>query len=223
MRDLVVLYASQTGTACEVAHQIGRLGRNRLLETKVLALDSYPIEQLPECPLAIFVAATTGDGEIPDNMTRFWKFLLRKSLPSDSLEDLKYSIFGLGDSTYPKFNAVARRLDARLQQLGATALSPKGLGDDQHEFGYSAALDPFLRDLWSKVLELYPLPENFVLDDSPKLDPPKYRLTWSSLPESTPKYDPGFYVPPHKAHEPERGPIEATLVQNERMTALDWQ
>ena len=70
------------------------------------------------------VVSTTGDGEEPDNMRQSWRFLLRKSLPRDSLHHLKFAMFGLGDSTYPKFNAVARRLQVSigLRWLGSSLL-----------------------------------------------------------------------------------------------------
>ena len=37
-------------------------------------------------------------GEVPTNMKTFWKFLLRKSLPADSLNTIEAAVFGLGDS-----------------------------------------------------------------------------------------------------------------------------
>ena len=37
-------------------------------------------------------------GEVPNNMKTFWKFLLRKSLPVDSLKGILVAVFGLGDS-----------------------------------------------------------------------------------------------------------------------------
>ena len=45
-------------------------------------------------------SCTTADvqGELPDNMKQFWRFLLRKSLPASSLAGLTYAVFGLGDS-----------------------------------------------------------------------------------------------------------------------------
>ena len=55
-------------------------------------------------------------------------FLLRKSLLASSLSNLKYSIFGLGDSSYAKFNAAARRLNTRLNQLGGIEICCIGLG-----------------------------------------------------------------------------------------------
>lgn len=39
-------------------------------------------------------------GDVPDNMKKFWKFLLRRDLPSNSLESLQFGVLGLGDSGY---------------------------------------------------------------------------------------------------------------------------
>lgn len=104
-------------------------------------MDDYDKSNLPEERLVVFVASTTGQGDVPDNMKAFWRLLLRKDLPSDSLSRLRCAVFGLGDSGYPLFNAVARRLHQRLTQLGAAAVVDRGLGDDQHDQGYGAPTD----------------------------------------------------------------------------------
>ena len=90
-------------------------------------------------------------------MQSFWKFLLRKSLPSDSLVKLNFGVIGLGDSSYQKFNFVAKRLHKRLIQLGANPVISVGLCDDQHDLGIGAVLFPWLSDFWKKLLELKPL------------------------------------------------------------------
>lgn len=97
-------------------------------------------------------------GEESRAMKTFWKCLLRKKLPSTLLAHLKYAVFDLGDSSYIKFNFVAKRLFKRLQQLGAHPITALGLGDDQHELGYEAAADPWLEDLCRKMLVFCPLP-----------------------------------------------------------------
>ena len=61
-------------------------------------------------------------------MKNFWKFLLIKELPLDSLAGIKFSVFGLGDSGYQKYNAAARKLYQRFLQLGATEFHERGLG-----------------------------------------------------------------------------------------------
>jgi len=79
-------------------------------------------------PLVIFFVSTTGDGEMPDNGKGMWRFLLRADLPKTSLAGTTVAVFGLGDSSYTKFNAAARKLHTRLAGLGARQLCERGLG-----------------------------------------------------------------------------------------------
>jgi len=69
-------------------------------------MDTYDVHSLPceKSAGVIFVVSTTGQGEFPDNARHFWRFMLRKSLASDSLTRLRFAVFGLGDSGYPKYN-----------------------------------------------------------------------------------------------------------------------
>lgn len=60
---------------------------------------------------------------------------------------------------YQNYNTVAKKLDRRLEALGASAICDRGLGDDQHPNGYEAGLDPWLRKLWSELTSSHPLPE----------------------------------------------------------------
>lgn len=54
----------------------------------------------------VFVISTTGQGDMPHNSLVFWKRLLRKKLPPGCLSTLKYTTFGLGDSTYVKYEYI---------------------------------------------------------------------------------------------------------------------
>ena len=165
-RRLAVLYGSQTGCAEAVAEAVARQGCRRAFSASAISLESYSKMDLPNESLVVFVVSTTGDGEVPDPMKPFWKFLLRKALPRDSLTGVRFAVFGLGDSTYVKFNAVARKLRARLLQLGATEVHKIGLGDDMTEpYGLESDVDRWLASLWSALLQLHPLPPGFVVDE----------------------------------------------------------
>ncbi|XP_059342343.1 NADPH-dependent diflavin oxidoreductase 1 isoform X3 [Ammospiza nelsoni] len=157
-KGLLVLFGSQTGTAQDTAERVGREAQRRHLRCRVQALDSCDLANLIHEPLVVFVCATTGQGDPPDNMKMFWRFLFRKSLPGSALCQLDYAVLGLGDSSYPKFNFIAKKLHKRLLQLGANPLLPVALGDDQHDLGPDAVIDPWLVALWEKILALYPLP-----------------------------------------------------------------
>lgn len=126
-KRIVILFGSQTGNAEELAESLWRQFKSRGFSGPVIPMDSYNICNLINEEFVIFVCSTTGDGEEPDNMKKFWKFLLRKSLPKDSLKNMKFGVLGLGDSSYSKFNFTAKKLYKRLLQLGATQLLDIGI------------------------------------------------------------------------------------------------
>lgn len=101
---------------------MARLTRSLVFPSQ--AWDSYEITRLPEERLAVVLVSTMGDGEEPDNMKASWRFLLRKALPVGSLSSLRFALLGLGDSSYPKFNAVARRLYVRAACIPGTRRPP---------------------------------------------------------------------------------------------------
>jgi sulfite reductase alpha subunit-like flavoprotein len=113
---------------------------------------------LPQTRRVVFVLSTTGDGEMPDPLKPLWRSLLRRELPPDTLSRLRFTLFGLGDSSYAKFNAAARKLHARLLQLGAVPFLERGLGDEQRELGIEGDLDAWAVRLWGTLEEACPLP-----------------------------------------------------------------
>eukprot|EP00887_Chlorella_sp_A99_P001486 scaffold8.g1486.t1 len=176
-QPLLILYASQTGNAQDVAERIGRLARPRHFAPRVLPADTFLpcVAELPAQPAIVFVASTTGQGEPPTNMHKLWRFLLRKSLPADSMSAVGVAIFGLGDSGTDTPRPARRRLEA----LGAQPLLPLGLGDDQHRSGYEAGLDAWLPQLWAALRRRFPLPPG--ISEPPHSDTsaelvPKYRV-----------------------------------------------
>lgn len=158
-RKLTILYGSQTGTAQDLAEDIWRESKCNFFKGTIKSMDSYDVQNLIKEKIVLFICSTTGQGDEPDNMKQFWKFLLRKNLPSDSLSGIRFGVLGLGDSSYTKFNFVAKRLNKRLQQLGGIPLVSIGLCDDQHDLGVSAVSIPWIKEIWEKLDNLYPLPE----------------------------------------------------------------
>ncbi|XP_068609056.1 NADPH-dependent diflavin oxidoreductase 1 [Brachionichthys hirsutus] len=171
---LSVLYGSQSGTAQDTAQRIGRQAQRRHLQVQVLPLDSYNVANLISEPLVVFVCSTTGQGDPPDNMKNFWRFIFKRSLPVNALSNVDCTILGLGDSSYPKFNFVAKKLHKRLLHLGASMLLPVGLADDQHDLGSDAVIDPWLAAFWEKVLTLYPSLVDVIPLSEDELLPPTY-------------------------------------------------
>lgn len=133
---LEILFGSQTGTAEDVSERFSCMARSIGIECRVRPLDS--ITSIDDFGTYIlFIVSTTGDGEEPENMRQFWRLIMRKSLSSapSILSHIHYGLIGLGDSTYPKFNFVGKKLSKRLEQLGAQAICEKVLADEQHPHG----------------------------------------------------------------------------------------
>ncbi|KAJ3563104.1 hypothetical protein NP233_g9156 [Leucocoprinus birnbaumii] len=208
-RRLLILYATETGNAQDVADRVARAARNLQFRGQVMSVDCYSLENLVMEELVVFVVSTTGSGVEPRSMTPLWNMLLSSRLPTDLFEDLSFAVFGLGDTSYEKFCWPAKLLSKRLRSLGATEICERGEGDEQHLLGLDGALEPWIDTLSDAILELYPLPESSPLPSTSKLSPP--RVTLKS----------------HKGAPPSPPPststsLSATIIKNERITAPDW-
>ncbi|XGW02394.1 hypothetical protein V3C99_014433 [Haemonchus contortus] len=180
MHSLLVLYGSETGTAEDVAESLWKEARLLNVPARLFGMDEYDVENLPNEHVVVFVVATTGQGEIPPNMRSAWLRMLRKSLPRDWLQRISFGVFGLGDSSYQKYNFASKKLFRRLIQLGGNSLLSLGLADDQHELGIDGALIPWKTEFWEK-LRSTGLFENMKTEiDHSTILPPKYQLLFES-------------------------------------------
>jgi len=134
---LAVYFGSQTGTAESLSKDLRRFSREQGFDATVAELDAVTPEALADIEHLLIVAATYGDGEPTDNASAFHAALMAEdaaTLPAT----LNFSVCGLGDSSYPHFNRVARELDERLEALGATRVAPLVTCDVDYDEDYAA-------------------------------------------------------------------------------------
>ena len=113
-----IVYGSQTGNAKRLAETIAQRIEASGQPARLIRADAYPLRELKNERQLLLVISTQGDGDPPDDARGFVEHLLGKRAPA--LPELKFGVLGLGDSSYPRFCEIGRRIDARLAELGAT-------------------------------------------------------------------------------------------------------
>jgi sulfite reductase (NADPH) flavoprotein alpha-component len=124
---LTIVYGSQTGNAKRLAESLASQAEAAGLAVRLLRADAYPTRELKNERHLVVVISTQGDGDPPDDARGFVEFIAGKRAPA--LPELKFAVLGLGDSSYPQFCEIGRRLDTRLAELGATRLLERGDAD----------------------------------------------------------------------------------------------
>ena len=104
-----IYVGSQHGNAEGIAHEIyGRLKEiNENLEISI-----YPLNKLLEHidpKKVIIITSTTGNADIPDNASKFWLKIKKRTLDKNYFENMSYLILGLGDTNYSVFCAAAKK------------------------------------------------------------------------------------------------------------------
>ncbi|KAF1917309.1 NADPH dependent diflavin oxidoreductase-like protein 1 [Ampelomyces quisqualis] len=184
-RRALVVYGSETGNAQDVAEEMGRLAVRLRFDTDVAELDAITLKQLLQCHVVLVAIATSGQGDLPPNSQKFWKSIRSTRLRPACLQQMRFASFGLGDSSYPKFNWAHRKLYNRLTQLGAQPICHRGESDDQQPEGIDGSFVPWSITLRQHLLERYPLPEGIDPIPDHVLLEPNWILDFVDQPDAT--------------------------------------
>lgn len=142
---LLVLFGSQTGTAEGLAKKFAKEAAPRGFAPQVHPLNDFETANFAAARKAVIISSTWGEGDPPDNATKFWDWL--KADGVQRLEHLEFAVLGLGDKNYSDFCGASKKFDARLEALGAKRLLPRGECDTDYE----TAAKKWMDGVWEKL------------------------------------------------------------------------
>lgn len=146
-QHIVILYGSETGNVQDFANILSHKLNRWQFPHSLVNIADFETKMIFNCRYMFMLCSTTGQGELPRNALvnsdgkkrSFWSSLKKRSLPKDLLAHLDIAYFGLGDSSYPKFNYAIRKLHNRITgQLGANELFDRLEADEQGLLGSNA-------------------------------------------------------------------------------------
>lgn len=146
MSTITVLFGTESGNAQELAARTGKALDKAGLKSRVVDMLDFDAKKLPELETVLIVTSTYGNGDPPSNAEALHAYLMRKC---PQLPKLRFSVCGLGDSTYERFANCGKELDKRLGELGATRITPRQDCDVDYEEPWQEWLDAVIPALTS--------------------------------------------------------------------------
>jgi sulfite reductase alpha subunit-like flavoprotein len=161
---IYVLYGSATGNAEHIAKDVAAKLLTSNKQVVCCELDGWK----KKCPgimtgsaaegsnptpaILLVVASTTGNGDPPENASRFVRTIKRKTTSTHSFQNVKFAVLGLGDTNYDQFCATGKVLDKKLAELGGTRWMPLACADEAT--GLEDVVEPWTETVLKMLLVL---------------------------------------------------------------------
>ena len=127
---VLVCYGSENGYAESLAQDIYK--SLPFIETKISSMNEVIIEQMNSYDFIIFILSTNKLGTFPINANLFYNNIKLK----EHKFNFKYSIIGIGDSSYENFCLPAKKVEIYLSKTGSNNLLKNIYLDDSIDHNY---------------------------------------------------------------------------------------
>lgn len=142
---MTIMFGSETGNGEGLANDLLDLATAKGFNAGVEDMSEYDFGKLEDERLMLIFVSTHGEGDPPLAAKKFHTFLQSEDAPR--LEQLKFAVFALGDSSYEFYCQTGKDFDAFFENLGATRVLDRVDADidfeEPAEQWFEAALDVY--------------------------------------------------------------------------------
>jgi sulfite reductase (NADPH) flavoprotein alpha-component len=143
-RKLTIVYGTETGNSKKLATDFATKAKKHQIQTKLLSLEQYRLNDLLKEELFVTVISTQGEGEPPAAAQKFYDHIHQNGF---QLQNLQYAVLALGDTSYPLFCKAGEDVDQQLSKLGGKRLVPIQKCDVEYESEAEIWFDNLLKGL----------------------------------------------------------------------------
>ena len=126
MSNILIAFGTESGNAELAADDIASSLNSRGAIAVVKSMEDISPDDLLTVEKLVVVTSTYGEGELPETTAPFYADLVEVQ---PDFSDVAIYAFGLGDSTYSKFNNAIDIVAAKLIDLGASQVGETGRHD----------------------------------------------------------------------------------------------
>jgi sulfite reductase (NADPH) flavoprotein alpha-component len=142
---LTILYGTESGNAEGVGADLKKAAARQGFSAKLVDMADVHLAAIAAEANLLVVASTWGEGDPPERAAAFYAALMADDAPR--FDGVRFAVLALGDSSYVNFCEVGRRIDARLEALGAERIAPRVDCDLDYEAPAAAWSESALEEL----------------------------------------------------------------------------
>lgn len=137
-RKLTVLYGTESGNSEKLAGVIAKSAEKHDFKVTIASMGDAKPAALAKAENLLVVVSTWGEGDPPDAAVSYYENFMSDTMPK--LAGVKYSVCGLGDTSYEHFCKMGKDFDARLAALGAERVHERADCDVDYQATFDAWL-----------------------------------------------------------------------------------